>query len=81
MMAVVDDAPQAARSPFWRVVQLVAGVALFLYALRLLPPMPGERPAVALLCALLAAGAWAITDSAVGVLAAVFENLQKGRRQ
>ena len=79
-MAVVDDAAPS-RSPFWRVVQLVAGVALFLYALRLLPPMPGERPAIALLCALLAAGAWAITDSAVGVLAAIFENLQKGRRQ
>ena len=30
----------ARRSPFWRVLQLIAGVALFLYALRLLPPMP-----------------------------------------
>jgi hypothetical protein len=80
MMAVVDDAP-APRSPFWRVVQLVAGVALFLCALRLLPPMPLERGAFVLIAALLAAGAMAVSDSVVGMLANVFETLQKGRRQ
>ena len=79
MMAVVDDAPLA-RSPFWRVVQLVVGVALFLYALRMLPPMPLERAGFVLIAALLAAGAMAVSDSAVGLMATVFENLQKGRR-
>jgi hypothetical protein len=79
MMAVVDDAPRA-RSPFWRVVQLVAGAALFLFALRLLPPMPLERGAFVLIAALLAAGAMAVSDSVVGMLANLFETLQKGRR-
>ena len=79
MMAIVDDAPQA-RSPFWRVVQLIAGVALFLFALRMLPPMPLERAGFVLIAALLAAGAMAVSDSAVSIIATVFENLQKGRR-
>jgi hypothetical protein len=79
MMAVIDDAPPA-RSAFWRVVQLVAGVTLFLYALRVLPPMPFERVGFVLIAALLAAGAMAVSDSAVGIAAAFFENLQKGRR-
>ena len=80
MMAVVDDAP-APRSPFWRVVQLVAGVALFLCALRLLPPMPLERGAFVLIAALLAAGAMGLSDSLVGLAATAFENLQKGGKQ
>ena len=79
MMAIVDDAPHA-RSPFWRVVQVIAGVALFLYALRVLPPMPLERGGFVLIAALLAAGAMAVSDSAVSIVAAVFEKLQKGRR-
>ncbi len=65
------------RSPFWRVVQLVGGVALFLYALRLLAPMPGDRVGFILLVALLAAGSMALTDSIVGVLVAIFEKTQK----
>ena len=80
MMAVADDAP-AARSPFWRVVKLVAGVALFLCALRLLPPMPLERGAFVLIAALLAAGSMALTDSVVGVVANFFEKTQKGESQ
>ena len=67
------------RSPFWRVLQLIAGVALFLYALRLLSPMPGDRAGFILLVALLAAGSMALADSIVSVLAAVFEKMQKRR--
>jgi hypothetical protein len=59
---------------------LIAGVALFLYALRLLAPMPLDRLSFVLLAALLAAGAMALTDSVVGVLASAFATLQKGRR-
>ena len=72
--------PEASlRSPFWRVVQFVAGVALFLYALRLLSPMPGDRAGFILLVALLAAGSMALTESIVGVLVAVFDKMQKRR--
>jgi hypothetical protein len=72
--------PEAApRSPFWRVVQFVAGVALFLYALRLLSPMPGDRAGFILLVALLAAGSMALTDSIVGVLIAIVDKMQKRR--
>ena len=75
-----DPAPAAGRGPFWRVLQLVAGVALFLYALRLLAPMPLDRLPFVLLAALLAAGAMALTDSVVGVLATAYENFKKGRK-
>jgi hypothetical protein len=83
MMTLVPETTPAvsARSPFWRVVQVIAGVALFLYALRLLAPMPFDRFGFVLIAALLAAGAMAVTDSLVGVIASVFENLQKGRHQ
>jgi hypothetical protein len=74
--------PEASpRSPFWRVVQFVGGVALFLYALRLLSPMPGDRAGFILLVALLAAGSMALTDSIVGVLVAVFDKMQKRRHE
>lgn len=75
MTLLVPQAPP--RSLFWRVLQLIAGVALFLYALRLLQPMPGDRAGFVLLVALLAAGSMALTDSIVGVLAAVFDKMQK----
>jgi len=65
------------RSPFWRVLQLIAGVALFLYALRLVAPMPNDRTGFILLVALLAAGSMALTDSIVGLLAAAFDKTQK----
>jgi peptidoglycan/LPS O-acetylase OafA/YrhL len=83
MMTLVPDSPPpvAARSPFWRVLQLIAGALLFLYALRLLPPMPQERVGFAVIAALLAAGAMALSDSVVGLVATVFENLHKGGRQ
>jgi hypothetical protein len=68
------------RAPAWRAVQVIAGIALFLYALRLLAPLPLDKAPFVLLAALLAAGAMAITDSLVGLLAALFEKLQKGRR-
>ena len=81
MMTLVPEAPPALRSPFWRVLQLIAGAALFLYALRLLPPMPYERVGFVVIAALLAAGSMALSDSVVGLIASVFENLQKGGKQ
>jgi len=82
MMTLVPDSPPAAvRSPFWRVVKLIAGVALFLYALRLLAPMPFDRFGFVLIAALLAAGSMAVADSVVGLIASVFESLQKGGKQ
>ena len=81
MMTLVPESPPALRSPFWRVLQLIAGAALFLYALRLLPPMPLERIGFVVIAALLAAGAMALSDSVVGLIATVFENLQKGGKQ
>jgi len=81
MMTLVPEAPAPVRSPFWRVLQLIAGAALFLYALRLLPPMPYERVGFVVIAALLAAGAMALSDSVVSLVATVFENLQKGGRQ
>ena len=81
MMTLVPESPPALRSPFWRVLQLIAGAALFLYALRLLPPMPLERVGFVVIAALLAAGAMALSDSVVGLIATIFENLQKGGKQ
>jgi hypothetical protein len=75
MTILVPETPP--RSPFWRVLQLIAGVALFLYALRLLSPMPGDRFGFILLVALLAAGSMALTDSIVGVLVAALDKMQK----
>jgi hypothetical protein len=71
----------SARAPFWRVLQLIAGVALFLYALRLLAPMPADRVGFVLLVALLAAGSMALADSVVGLIASLFETLQQGGKQ
>jgi hypothetical protein len=68
------------RPPLWRAVQVVAGVALFLYALRLLAPMPLDTLPFVLLAALVAAGSMGIADSVVGLLAALFDKLLKGRR-
>jgi len=70
----------APRAPLWRALQVIAGIALFLYALRLLAPLPLDMTPFVLLAALLAAGAMAVTDSVVGLLAALFEKLLKGRR-
>jgi hypothetical protein len=79
MMTLVPETPL--RAPFWRVLQLIVGAALFLYALRLLPPMPFERVGFVVIVAVLAAGSMALSDSVVGLLAAAFENLHKGGRQ
>ena len=70
----------APRAPLWRAVQVIAGIALFLYALRLLAPLPLDMTPFVLLAALLAAGSMAVTDSVVGLLAALFDKLLKGRR-
>jgi small-conductance mechanosensitive channel len=78
MMTFVPETPLPRRPLFWRVVHVVAGVALFLYALRVLPPMPLQRGALVLIAALLAAGSMALTDSLVGVVAGFFEKTQKG---
>jgi hypothetical protein len=75
MTTLVPETPP--RSPFWRVLQLVGGVALFLYALRLLSPMPGDRSGFILLVAILAAGSMALSDSIVGLLVAVLDKMQK----
>lgn len=75
MNTLVPETPP--RSPFWRVLQLIAGVALFLYALRLLSPMPDDRAGFILLVAILAAGSMALTDSIVGVLATALDKMQK----
>jgi hypothetical protein len=81
MTLVPEPSPPPVRSPFWRVLQLIAGAALFLYALRLLPPMPLERIGFIVIAALLAAGSMAVSDSVIGLIATVFENLQKGGKQ
>ena len=81
MMTLAPESPPVLRSPFWRVLQLVVGAALFLYALRLLPPMPLERVGFVVIAALLAAGSMALSDSVVGLLATMFENLQRGGKQ
>jgi hypothetical protein len=81
MITLVPDRPPAGRSLFWRVLHLVAGFALFAYALRMLPPMPLQRGALVLIAALLGAGAMAITDSVIGVIAAWFEKKQEGADQ
>ena len=65
------------RSPFWRVLQLIAGVALFLYALRLLSPMPGDRAGFILQVAILAAGSMALADSIIGLLVAALDKMHK----
>jgi len=75
MSILVPETPP--RSPFWRVLQLIAGVALFLYALRLLSPMPGDRAGFILLVAILAAGSMALTDSIVGLLVAMLDKMHK----
>ena len=81
MTLVPGQSPPPGRSPFWRVLQLIGGAALFLYALRLLPPMPLERVGFVVIVGLLAAGAMALSDSLVGLIATAFENLQKGGKQ
>ena len=78
MMALVPETPPPRRPLFWRVVHVIAGLALFLYALRVLPPMPLQRGGLVLIAALLAAGSMALTDSVVGVVANFFEKMQKG---
>jgi hypothetical protein len=69
----------APRTPLWRAVQVIAGIALFLWALRQLAPLPLDTTPF-VLAALLAAGSMALTDSVVGLLAALFDKLLKGRR-
>ncbi len=81
MITLVPDSPPPGRSLFWRVLHLVAGFALFAFALRVLPPMPLQRGALVLIAALLGAGAMAITDSVIGVIAAWFDKKQEGADQ
>ena len=79
MIARAQDAQVVGvRRPIWRAVQLVAGVALFLYGLRLLAPLPIERAPFVLLAAMLAAGAMALADAVIGLLATIVEKFQKG---
>jgi len=77
MITLVPDSPPPRRPLFWRVVHIVAGVALFLYALRVLPPMPLQRSSLVLIAALLAVGSMALTDSVVGMIAALFQRAHK----
>jgi hypothetical protein len=78
--AVQDARIAGRRSPFWRVVQVLAGIALFLYAQRLLAPLPIPFWPFVLLAAMLAAGAMALTDALVGLVATILEKFQKGPR-
>ena len=80
MIALVPDSALPRRSLFWRVVHLVAGVALFLCALRVLPPMPLQRGSLVLIAALLAAGSMALTDSVIGLVSSWFDRTQEGAR-
>jgi hypothetical protein len=61
-------------------VRLVAAVALFLYALRQLAPLPIARLPLALIAGLLLAGAMSVTDALVGLLAAAIGALRKDRQ-
>ena len=81
MMTLVPETPPPRRPLFWRVVHVIAGVALFAYALRMLPPMPAQPVALVLIAALLGAGAMGITDSVIGVVAAWFDKTQEGADQ
>ena len=81
MITLVPDRPMPGRSLFWRVLHVVAGVSMFLYALRVLPPMPLQRGELVLIAALLAAGSMALTDSVIGVAAAWFDRTQKDEKQ
>jgi len=81
MITLVPETPPPGRSLFWRVLHVVAGFALFACALRMLPPMPLQRGALVLIAALLGAGAMAITDSVIGVIAAWFDKKQEGAEQ
>ena len=81
MITLVPDSLPPRRGLFWRVLHLVAGFALFAYALRMLPPMPAQPVALVLIAALLGAGAMGITDSVIGVLAAWFDKTQEGADQ
>jgi hypothetical protein len=81
MITLVPDSPSRPRPMFWRVVHIVAGVALFLYALRVLPPMPLQRSGLVLIAALLAVGSMALTDSVVGLAASLFQRAQKDEQK
>ena len=63
-----------------RVVQAIGGLVLFFYALGFLMPLPLALAPFALLAALTAAGAMAISEAVVGILALVIEKLHKGSR-
>jgi hypothetical protein len=77
---VQDARPAGTRGPWWRAVQLILGVALFLYGLRVLTPLPIERGPYVLLAAMLGAGAMGLSDAVVGLVATIFDKLQKGTK-
>jgi len=65
----------------WRVVQVVLGAVLFLWALGWLDMLRAQRLPYAVLAALLAAGAMWVTEGVVtGVVAMLDKNL-KGPRE
>ena len=65
-------------APGWRALQVILGALLFVAALGLLAPLGLPRGPFVLLAALLAAGAMALADSAIGLVANVLANLRKG---
>ena len=68
------------RAWVWRVVQLLTGLGLFVFALMTIEPLPLPRGRFVIVAAVLMAGSMAITDSLAGALAALVDKFQKGRR-
>ncbi|HEX4508782.1 MAG TPA: hypothetical protein VH328_01830, partial [Burkholderiaceae bacterium] len=64
----------------WRVLQVAAGLGLFVFALMTIEPLPLSRLCFVAVAALLMAGSMAVADSLVGLLAALVVKLQQGRR-
>jgi hypothetical protein len=69
-----------ARALVRRVVQVVAGLGLFVFALMIIEPFPLSRGRFVIVAAVLMAGSMAITDSLTGLLAALVDKFQKGPR-
>ena len=69
------------RSLAWRVLQVLLGTLLFLWALGWLDAQRMPRVPYAILAALLAAGAMWVTEGLVTLVAAMFDKNLKGPRQ
>ena len=68
------------RAPIWRVVQVVAGLGLFVFTLMIIEPLPLARERFVIVAAVLMAGWMAIADSLTGLIAALVDKILKGPR-